>query len=86
MFMYGCFDSMSSVNQICVVPKEAKRGKRILSRMGITESCELPYACWEANLDFLEEQPELLTTEPALKTPFYLKMEFHQRKGPVVLC
>lgn len=82
----GVLPACLSVNHICVVPKEAKMGKRIPSRMGVTESCELPYRCWESNLDILEGQPDLLTTESALKTPFYFKMEFQQRKGPVVLC
>ena len=30
-------------------------------------SCELPCGCWELNLDPLEEQPVLLTTEPSLQ-------------------
>ena len=36
---------------------------------GITDSCGLPCGCWELNLDPLEEQPVLLTTEPSLQSP-----------------
>jgi hypothetical protein len=36
---------------------------------GVTDSCELPCWCWELNLDPLEEQPVLLTTEPSLQPP-----------------
>ena len=34
---------------------------------GVTDSCELPYGCWELNSGPLEEQPVLLTTEPSLQ-------------------
>ncbi|KAL6069243.1 hypothetical protein STEG23_019702, partial [Scotinomys teguina] len=32
---------------------------------GVTDSCELPCGCWELNLDPLEEQPVLFTSEPS---------------------
>ena len=32
-----------------------------MPRTGVTESCELPFGCWELNLDSLEEP---LITEP----------------------
>ena len=34
---------------------------------GVTDGCELPCGCWESNPGPLEEQPVLLTTEPALQ-------------------
>ena len=37
---------------------------------GVTDSCELPYGCWELNSGFLEEQPVLFTAEPSLSSPF----------------
>ena len=37
------------------------------SGMGVTDSCELPYGCWELNPGPLEEQPVLLTNEPSLQ-------------------
>jgi hypothetical protein len=33
----------------------------------ITDGCEPPYSCWELNSGPLEEQPVLLTSEPALQ-------------------
>ena len=33
----------------------------------ITDSCELPYGCWELSSEPLEEQPVLLTAEPSLQ-------------------
>jgi len=37
------------------------------SETGIPDSCELPCGCWELNLDPLEEQSVLLSTEPSLQ-------------------
>ena len=34
---------------------------------GSSDSCELPYGCWELNPGPLEEQHVLLTTEPSLQ-------------------
>lgn len=34
--------------------------------IGIADSCELPFGCWELSLDPLEGQPVLLTTNPSL--------------------
>ena len=34
-----------------------------------TDSCELPYGCWDLNPDPLEEQSVLLTTKPSLQPP-----------------
>ena len=34
---------------------------------GVTDSCELPYGCWELNPGPLEEQSVLLTAEPFLQ-------------------
>jgi hypothetical protein len=40
---------------------------------GVVDGCELPCGCWESNLGLLEEQPVLLTTEPAqLSSPIHL--------------
>ena len=33
---------------------------------GVVDDRELPCGCWESNLEPLEEQPVLLTTEPSL--------------------
>ena len=38
--------------------------------MRVTDSCEPPCGCWELNPGPLEEQPVLLTTEPALQPQF----------------
>ena len=46
---------------------------------GVTDSRELPCGCWELNLDPLEEQPVLLTTEPSLQSQsfvFYVGVDF----------
>jgi hypothetical protein len=40
-----------------------------LSRSGCTGSCELQCGCWELNLDTLEEQAVLLTTDLSLQLP-----------------
>lgn len=37
------------------------------SRIGVTDGYEPPHGCWESNQDPLEEQPELLTTDPLLQ-------------------
>ena len=38
----------------------------------ITNGCGLPCGCWELNSGPLEEQAELLTTEPSLQPPIFL--------------
>jgi hypothetical protein len=40
------------------------------SGTGIIDSYELPCRYWESNLGPLEEQPELLTTEPSLQSNY----------------
>ena len=42
---------------------------------GVTDSYELSCGCWELTLDPLEEQPELLTSEPS----FQLSLLFNMR-------
>ena len=51
-YVYWCF--------ACICVCEGAKFPRI----GAIHSCELPYGCWELNPSPLEEQPELLTTEP----------------------
>jgi hypothetical protein len=41
----------------------------------ITDGCEPPCGCWELNSGPLEEQSVLLTTEPSLQPPQFLKMK-----------
>ena len=43
-----------------------------VSGFGITDSCELPFGCWELNTDLLDEVPMLLTTEPSLQPNLFL--------------
>lgn len=45
---------------ICLVPVEVREGISF-SEMGITDTCELPYGCWEPNLGSLQKQQVLLT-------------------------
>lgn len=35
----------------------------------VTGVCELPWECWEINMDPLEEHPERLTAEASLQPP-----------------
>lgn len=56
--MYVC------VPCVCLVPTEAKRGCGIHQRY---RCCEVPCECWESDLDSLEEQSVLLSTEPPLQ-------------------
>ena len=37
----------------------------------ITDGCEPPCGCWDLNSRPLEEQLELLTTEPSLQSPLF---------------
>lgn len=37
-----------------------------VSDLGATDSCKLPFGCWELNPSLLEEQSVLLATEPSL--------------------
>lgn len=38
---------------------------------GITEDYELPCGCWNPNLDPLQEQQRILTTEPSTQILFF---------------
>lgn len=49
----------------CLVPVEGIRPPET----GVMDGCELPYGCWESDLDLLEEQPVSLTTESSLQRP-----------------
>jgi hypothetical protein len=50
---------------LCMVFAKAREGVRSPGT-GITVGCEPPYGWWELNLDLLEEQPVLFSTEPSL--------------------
>jgi hypothetical protein len=45
--------------------KEVRRGIESLGNR-VTQTCELPYGCWEVNLSPLQEKQVLLTVEPSL--------------------
>jgi hypothetical protein len=47
-------------------PWKSEEGIRFFGT-GVTDGCELPFGCLELNLDPLQEQHELLTTEQFLK-------------------
>ena len=53
---------------------------------GSSDSCELPYGCWELNPGPLEEQSVLLTTEPSLQPHFFffLRQGFSVALEPVL--
>jgi hypothetical protein len=50
----------------CMVFQEV-RGLWIPPGTRVPDRCELPCGCWEPNLDSLQEQPVLFTTEPSLR-------------------
>jgi hypothetical protein len=55
----------------------------------ITDGCEPPCACWELNSGPLEEQSELLTTEPSLQHLCFLFVLFcfcFKSFYPIGLC
>lgn len=52
-------------------PGEAVRS----SGTGLPDRCEAPGRCWELNLDLLQEQPALFTSELSLQT--LLNMVFY---------
>ena len=55
---------------ISCIPGAYRNQKKVLdpSGTGITNSCELPWGCWELKLGPLEEQPVFLTTESSQKS------------------
>ena len=55
--------SHMSVYHLCAMASKARRENWIFWDW----SCVLHSGCWEQNLGPLEEQPELLTTEPSLQ-------------------
>jgi hypothetical protein len=63
MYVYECFGlhvcTLFYVYAWCLRGQEKE----------LTDGCELPCECWEANPDPLEEQPVLLTTKPSRQTP-----------------
>jgi hypothetical protein len=42
----------------------------------ITDDCEPPCGCWELNSGPLEEQSDLLTTEPSLQPLLFLFLSY----------
>jgi hypothetical protein len=48
---------------------------------GATESCELPFGCWELNPGPLEEPPVLLTAESSLQPLLMPCLAFPTMKG-----
>lgn len=57
--MYVC------VPQACTMNQKSEKGIRYPGTE-VTDSCELPDGCWEANLGPLPEQQLLLTAKPFL--------------------
>jgi hypothetical protein len=62
-YVYWCF----SYIYVCVQCLQRAMDPLELELIG---GCDQICGCWELNLDPLEEQPVLLTTEPPLETPF----------------
>ena len=60
LFIYFMYTSTLSAD----IPAYQKRAWN-----PITDGCEPPCRCWELNSGPLEEQSELLTSEPSLKPP-----------------
>lgn len=60
----GVSPTYMSVKHVHAVPTESRS-----HRTGVTDSYELPFGCWEANLGTLEEQPVLLAYEAPLQPP-----------------
>ena len=67
-FYFMCMDILPTRMLVPLVFVGARRKCQFLGT-GITDDCELPCWCWEPNLDPLEEQSMLLTTEPSLQLP-----------------
>lgn len=66
-------------------PKKPEEGIRS-SETGFADGCEVPYACWESNPDFLEGQPVLLATETFLQSllPFRLTLKGGDDVTPLI--
>ena len=60
---------MSILTRSVAPAKASKRHQMPCIR--VIESCELPFGCWESNLDPLEEQPVLLTTDIFLQPNYF---------------
>jgi hypothetical protein len=56
--IYVCVSSAYKGQKKMLVPPESR----------VTDSCELPFRCWELTPDHLKEQPILLTAEPSLQS------------------
>lgn len=70
--VYGYFVFLCvSAPLVCLVPIEARKSV-VCPRPGISDSCELPWVCWELNLASPEEQSVLLST-----VPYFQSLDIH---------